>query len=58
MDCLSRYELIVVIMAVLELCKANHVNLFQSAMFSEVELTKGIKFYEDTSTLQDIEAQI
>ncbi len=58
MDCLSRYELIVVIMAVLELCKANHVNLFQSAMFSEVELTKGIKFYEDTSTLQDIEVQI
>ncbi|APJ02823.1 segregation and condensation protein A [Silvanigrella aquatica] len=56
-DCLSRYELIVVIMAVLELCKANHVNLSQAEMFAEVELTKGYKFYEDTSTLQDVEVQ-
>ena len=58
LDCMSRYELIVVLMAVLELCKANHVNVFQSAMFAELELTKGNKFYEDTSTLQDIEVQI
>ena len=56
LDCLSRYELIVVIMAVLELCKANHVNLFQSGIFAEVELTKGNKFYDDTTNLQDIEA--
>jgi segregation and condensation protein A len=58
LDCLSRYELIVVIMAVLELCKANHVNIFQSEMFAGIELTKGKKFYDDTSNLQDVEVQL
>lgn len=58
LNCFSRYELIVVIMAVLELCKANHVNLFQSEMFAEIELSKGYKFYDDTSTLQDVEVQL
>jgi segregation and condensation protein A len=58
LDCLSRYELIVVIMAVLELCKANHINIFQSGMFLEIELTKGNKFYDDTSNLQDVELQL
>lgn len=58
LDCLSRYELIVVIMAVLELCKANHLNIFQSGMFAEIELTKGNKFYDDVSSLPDVEVQL
>ncbi len=57
-DCASRYELIVLIMALLELCKANHVNILQNTMFAEIEISKGYKFFDDTSTLQDIEAQI
>lgn len=54
-ECSSRYELIVLIMALLELCKANHVNVFQAAMFADVEISKGLKFFDDTSTLQETE---
>lgn len=57
-DCASRYELIVLIMALLELCKANHVSILQATTFSEIEIKKGFKFFDDASTLQDIEAQI
>ncbi|KAB8029042.1 segregation and condensation protein A [Fluviispira multicolorata] len=57
-ECLSRYELIVVIMAVLELCKANHVNICQENLFSEIILAKGEKFYDDSSNFQNIEASL
>jgi segregation and condensation protein A len=57
-ECLSRYELIVMLMAVLELSKANHINIFQAAMFSEIELTKGSHFYEDAANLQDAEVPL
>ncbi len=58
MECISRYELIVVIMAVLELCKANQVNIRQDNLFSPIELTKGEKFYDESIILQDIEATL
>jgi segregation and condensation protein A len=47
-NCESRYEFIVVIMAILELCKANHLNVFQPMAFAEIELSKG-KFFEQNN---------
>ena len=54
-ECVSRYELIVLIMALLELCKANHVNVLQTTMFADIEISKGLKFFDDASTLQETE---
>lgn len=58
LECLSRYELIVVIMAVLELSKANHINIFQIEMFGDIELSKGNKFYENSTAFHDLEAHL
>jgi segregation and condensation protein A len=46
-DCMSRYELIVVLMAVLELCKANHLIIQQDQAFAEVQLRRGEKFSDN-----------
>jgi segregation and condensation protein A len=46
-DCESRYELIVVFMAVLELCKANQLQLEQHEHFGPITITHGPKFEED-----------
>lgn len=45
-DCESRYELIVVLMAVLELCKANQLMIQQDQAFAEIRLTRGERFSE------------
>ncbi len=50
-ECLSRYELIVTIMAVLELCKANHLSLFQEMHLGPISLTKGVLFFEENAPL-------
>lgn len=46
-DCESRYELIVVIMAVLELCKANQLSVEQQEDFGPIKVTRGLKFEEE-----------
>jgi segregation and condensation protein A len=50
-DCETRYDLIVTIMATLELAKAHHVLLRQDELFSPVVITIGEKFYEDSPEL-------
>lgn len=45
-NCISRYELIVTIMAVLELCKANHLIAQQDQVFGEIQLLRGTQFDE------------
>lgn len=45
-DCETRYDLIITIMATLELAKAHHVLLRQEELFSPVIITIGEKFYE------------
>jgi segregation and condensation protein A len=52
-DCASRYELIVSIMAVLELCKANHLCVDQDELFGEIRITRGRLF---ENTVQELEA--
>ncbi len=49
--CPTRYELIVTIMAVLELCKANHLVVSQDDLFSPICLTAGRLFDEEDSAL-------
>ena len=46
-DCVSRYELIVIIMAVLELTKANQLCLAQDEIFGPIHITRGKKFFDD-----------
>ncbi|MEY3901253.1 MAG: hypothetical protein RL189_559 [Pseudomonadota bacterium] len=45
-DCETRYDLIVTIMATLELAKAHHVLLQQDELFSPIIILIGEKFYE------------
>jgi segregation and condensation protein A len=45
-ECETRYELIVTLMAVLELSKANHLNMLQAELFGPIVLTRGPKFYD------------
>lgn len=45
-ECETRYELIVTLMAVLELSKANHLNLLQAELFGPILITRGTKFYD------------
>lgn len=45
-ECETRYELIVTLMAVLELSKANHLNLLQAELFGPILITRGPKFYD------------
>lgn len=52
-DCESRYDLIVTIMATLELAKAHHVLLRQDELFSPILITIGEKFYEEAPELGD-----
>ncbi|MEY4063926.1 MAG: hypothetical protein RIR26_134 [Pseudomonadota bacterium] len=52
-DCETRYDLIVTIMATLELAKAHHVLLRQDELFSPIVITVGEKFYEDAPELGD-----
>jgi len=47
-ECLSRYELIVIIMAMLELCKANHLVIQQNSFFTDIEMFQGPKFFEQS----------
>jgi segregation and condensation protein A len=53
--CLSRYELIVTIMAVLELCKANHLHISQEVAFGDIIITKGTQFFEEATSLTGME---
>ncbi|MBX9704218.1 MAG: segregation/condensation protein A [Silvanigrellaceae bacterium] len=55
-SCSSRYELIVTLMAVLELCKALHLLIIQHQSFGEIELVKGQKFIEKSFGIEDPEA--
>lgn len=50
-DCVSRYDLIVTIMAILELCKANHLKITQEYDFGDITITKGFLFLEENSPL-------
>jgi segregation and condensation protein A len=52
-DCETRYDLIVTIMATLELAKAHHVLLRQDELFSPIVITIGDKFYEQAPELGD-----
>jgi segregation and condensation protein A len=52
-DCETRYDLIVTIMATLELAKAHHVLLRQEELFSPIVITVGEKFYESAPELGD-----
>ncbi len=52
-ECVSRYDLIVTIMAVLELCKANHLSVSQEIEMGEITITKGHKFFEESAALMD-----
>jgi segregation and condensation protein A len=52
-DCETRYDLIVTIMATLELAKAHHVLLRQDELFSPIVITIGEKFYESAPELGD-----
>jgi segregation and condensation protein A len=51
-ECESRYELIVTLMAVLELSKANHLNLAQAELFGPIFLTRGARFYDEAPELE------
>lgn len=51
-DCETRYDLIVTIMAVLELSKANHLNLEQGELFAPIFLRVGEKFYDAAPELE------
>lgn len=50
--CDSRYELIVTLMAVLELCKANHLEVTQEENFATITIKRGSKFGEDLPELK------
>ncbi len=52
-DCETRYDLIVTIMATLELAKAHHVLLRQDELFSPIYITVGEKFFESAPELGD-----
>ncbi|MBM3382206.1 MAG: hypothetical protein FJY29_07180 [Betaproteobacteria bacterium] len=52
-DCETRYDLIVTIMATLELAKAHHVLLQQDELFSPVVISIGEKFYDQAPELGD-----
>ncbi len=52
-DCVSRYDLIVTIMAVLELCKANHLSLTQETHLGAINLSKGKKFFDEAAPVVD-----
>lgn len=54
-ECQSRYELIVTIMAVLELCKANHLIVTQAIPMGEIAITRGLYFCEENSPAVDAE---
>jgi len=51
-ECESRYELIVTLMAVLELAKAAHVSLMQAEIYGPVLITRGARFYDDAPELE------
>lgn len=57
-ECASRYELIVTLMAVLELAKANHVNILQEEAFGPIHLTKGEKFHENLGQIDGEEVPL
>lgn len=44
--CETRYELIVTLMAVLELCKANQLEIDQTEPFGTIHVRPGTKFHE------------
>lgn len=52
-DCETRYDLIITIMATLELAKAHHVLLRQDELFAPIVITVGEKFYEAAPELGD-----
>jgi segregation and condensation protein A len=52
-ECEDRYELIVTIMAALELSKAGHIEAIQVQEGAPITLTRGVKFYEDAPELFD-----
>lgn len=51
-DCESRYELIVTIMAVLELCKANQLVVDQQELFGPITVTRGQKFEDEVPVIE------
>jgi segregation and condensation protein A len=51
-ECETRYELIVTLMAVLELSKANHLNVLQAELFGPIVITRGPKFYDVAPELE------
>lgn len=52
-ECLSRYDLIVTIMAMLELCKANHLHIVQDAPMADIVLFKGVFFEQEDAPVVD-----
>jgi segregation and condensation protein A len=52
-DCETRYDLIVTIMATLELAKAHHVLLRQDELFSPIIITIGAHFFDAAPELGD-----
>jgi len=53
LDCLTRYDLIVTIMAVLELCKANHLEITQEVALADITISRGLKFFEESTSIVD-----
>lgn len=48
-ECASRYELVVTIMAILELCKSRHLSVSQETHFAPIHVLKGTRFSEQIS---------
>ncbi len=56
LKCDSRYELIVLLMALLELCQRRQLVLMQSDQFEDIYLTAGIQFVEELIPQQSIDS--
>ena len=54
-DCMSKYELIVTLMAMLELCKSHHIHVEQIEAFAEISILRGDLFTEIISENKAIE---
>jgi segregation and condensation protein A len=54
-DCESRYELIVTLMAVLELCKARQLDFKQEHTYGPIEIFQGDRFTDPTPGAEGIE---
>ena len=57
-ECESRYELIVTLMAVLELCKARQLDFKQELAYGPIEIFQGDRFADPTPGAEGIESDL